>query len=203
MRRKRVRQMRKNKISLDFTSLLDITMIILFFFLINFKLSADETKAEAAARIGEATAAMEQLEADMRQFEEEKEEWQREAEREMSKLREADKNAAENAQALLDFQNGKILKITLDMTSRSDWKITVYSGDTAIGEILPENSGDISGEIVSILNSSGFQNEDVIIGVFMYDPTNIGSGRIPEDFIPQIKEVCGVYENFYCAEVRK
>lgn len=195
--------MRKHKISLDFTSLLDIMMIILFFFLINFKFSADESKAEAAAEVENANIRAEQLEEDRRRFEEEKEEWKKEAEREIDKLREADKNAAENAQALYDFQNGRILKIALDMTSRSDWEITVYSGETPIGEILSENSENISGGIVDILDSGGFQREDVIIGIFMYDPTNTGSGSIPEEFIPQIKEVRGVYENFYCAEVRK
>lgn len=194
--------MKRHKISLDFTALLDITMIILFFFFINFKLSADETKAEAVARAEEANTRIEQLEADRIQFEEEKSEWQKEAERELEKLRRTDKYAADNAQALSDFQNGKILKIELDMTSRSNWKITVCSGEVRIGEILSEDSENIGAEIVNILGGSGYQRKDVIIGIFIYDPTNIGSGRIPEDFVPKIKEVGGAYENFYCAEVR-
>ncbi|MDE6600336.1 MAG: biopolymer transporter ExbD [Oscillospiraceae bacterium] len=195
--------MKRRKISLDFTALLDITMIILFFFLINFKFSSDEVKAEAAAQIEEAAAQSEQLEADRRQFEEEKAEWQKEAEREMEKLREADKNAADNAEALMNFQKGAVFKIDLKMRNRDDWDITVLNGNTVIGEVSSENCRDLKNEIITVLDSNGFKKDDVIIAVFMYDLHDNGSGHIPEDFLPQIKDVNGVYEKFYCADIRK
>ncbi|MDE7302195.1 MAG: biopolymer transporter ExbD [Oscillospiraceae bacterium] len=195
--------MKRRKISLDFTALLDITMIILFFFLINFKFSSDEAKAEAAAQIEEAAAQSEQLEADRRQFEEEKAEWQKEAEREMEKLREADKNAVDNAEALMNFQKGVLFKIDLKMRNRDDWDITVLNGSTMIGEVSSENCMDLKNEIITILGNNGFKKDDVIIAVFMYDLHDNGSGHIPEDFLPQIKDVNGVYEKFYCAEIRK
>lgn len=195
--------MKRHKISLDFTALLDITMIILFFFLINFKFSSDEVKAEAAAQIEEAAAQSEQLEADRRQFEEEKAEWQKEAEREMEKLREADKNAADNTEALMNFQKGVIFKIDLSMRNRDDWDITVMNGSTVIGEVSSENCRDLKNEMITILDNNGFKKDDVIIAVFMYDLHDNGSGHIPEDFLPQIKDVSGVYEKFYCAEIRK
>ena len=195
--------MKRRKISLDFTALLDITMIILFFFLINFKFSSDEVKAEAAAQIEEAAAQSEQLEADRRQFEEEKAEWQKEAEREMEKLREADKNAADNAEALMNFQKGMVLKIDLSMKNRDDWDITVLNGNTVIGEVSSENCTDLKNEIITVLYNNGFKKDDVIIAVFMYDLHDNGSGHIHEDFLTQIKDVNGVYEKFYCAEIRK
>lgn len=195
--------MKRRKISLDFTALLDITMIILFFFLINFKFSSDEVKAEAAAQIEEAAVQSEQLEADRRQFEEEKAEWQREAEREMKKLREADKNAADNAEALMNFQKGVIFKIDLTMKNRDDWDITVLNGSAVIGVVSSENCADLKSEIITVLDNNGFKKDDVIIAVFMYDLHDNGSGHIPEDFLPQIKDVSSVYEKFYCAEIRK
>ncbi|MCM1328517.1 MAG: hypothetical protein NC253_03670 [Ruminococcus sp.] len=195
--------MRKPKISLDFTSLLDITMIILFAFLVSFKFSADETQARAEAEIEKANAAAEQLETDRKRFEEEKEEWQKQAEKELEQLRKADKNAADNAEALLNFQNGAVFKIDLEMQSRSNWEITVYNGETPIAEILSENSENLGGEIVTVLDSQGFQRDDVLIGIFLYDPEDIGSATVREDFSPKIKDVSGAYENFYCAEVRK
>lgn len=195
--------MKSRKIFLDFTSLLDITMIILFFFLINFKFSADEVKAEAAEQMEAAAALNLQLEEDRQQFEKEKEEWKSEAETELRKIREADENAADNAQALMDFQSGKILKIDLKMQNRSDWKITVFNGKSEIGEIFSENSENIGEEIILLLNDQGFRTDDVVIGIFMYDPSDIGSAWIIEDFISKIREINGIYENFYCAEVRK
>lgn len=195
--------MKRRKISLDFTALLDITMIILFFFLINFKFSSDEVKAKAAAQIEEAAAQSEQLEADRRQFEEEKAVWQKEAEKEMEKLREADKNAADNAEALMNFQKGAVFKIDLKMRNRDDWDITVLNGNAVIGEVSSENCRDLKNEIITVLDNNGFKKDDVIIAVFMYDLHDNGSGHIPEDFLPQIKDVNGVYEKFYCADIRK
>ncbi|MCM1381626.1 MAG: hypothetical protein NC192_06775, partial [Muribaculaceae bacterium] len=170
---------------------------------VSFKFSADETQARAEAEIEKANAAAEQLETDRKRFEEEKEEWQKQAEKELEQLRKADKNAADNAEALLNFQNGAVFKIDLEMQSRSNWEITVYNGETPIAEILSENSENLGGEIVTVLDSQGFQRDDVLIGIFLYDPEDIGSATVREDFSPKIKDVSGAYENFYCAEVRK
>ncbi|MDE6710747.1 MAG: hypothetical protein K2J76_09700, partial [Oscillospiraceae bacterium] len=110
--------MMKRKISLDFTSLLDITMIILFFFLINFKFSVDDIKAEANGQMEAAAAQSERLEADKQKLEEEKEEWRKQADAELEKIREADEKAADNAAALLNFKNGAVINIDFDINDR-------------------------------------------------------------------------------------
>lgn len=178
-------------------------MIILFFFLINFKFSADEIKAEASAQIEEAVAQSEQLAEDKLKFDKEKEEWQNEADSEMEKIREADKNAADNAEALMNFQKGFFLKIDLQMSSKNDWNITILNGDVKIGEIFSKDSHDITNEIIAILDNNGYKKDEVIIALFKYNLHDNGSGIIPEKFYPKINALNGVYKNFYCAEDRK
>lgn len=197
---KRVRKMKRNRIFLDFTSLLDITMIILFWFLINFKNTADAIKNEAAEQTAQAQVYAAELEEDRKAFELEKEEWRREADNEMEKIREADKNAADNAQALMNFQNGSVLTIKLDIESRKNWIITIGNGNSKIGEISSDNSSDLTAELTEILNTAGFESDDVIIGVLMYDSSDTGS-YYKRDFENSIDEVREEYKQFYCSSI--
>lgn len=192
--------MKRNRIFLDFTSLLDITMIILFWFLINFKNTADAIKTEAAEQTAQAQVYAAELEEDRKAFELEKEEWRREADNEMEKIREADKNAADNAQALMNFQNGSVLTIKLDIESRKKWIVTIGNGNSKIGEISSDNSSDLTAELTEILNTAGFKSDDVIIGVLMYDSSDTGS-YYKRDFENSIDEVREEYKQFYCSSI--
>lgn len=199
--------MKRSRISLDFTSLLDIMMIILFFFILNF----NNAQAEAYQKIDDYNNQAEQLEADKQQFEKEKEEWQKQADAELEKMREADKKAADNAEALINFQKGVFFKIDLKMESETEWKINIFNGDILISELSSDvfgniNSFDIKNELITILDENGFEDDDVIICIFMYDPGDKGTSRITDkgNLIEKIKSVGkDKYENFYCADIKK
>lgn len=199
MRLKKTVTAMKRKISLDFTSLLDITMIILFFFLINFKFSVDDIKEEAAAQTKAAAEQSERLEADKQRLEEEKEDWQKQAEAELEKIRAADKNAADNAEALINFKNGHYINIDLKINKEKIWKITVYRGDTEIGEISSADNADIADEFVTMLNRERFKKDDVIIGVFMYNKKSSGS-YFAKSIFTELKEAEYNFSNLYLAE---
>ena len=189
----------KRKISLDFTSLLDITMIILFFFLINFKFSVDDIKAEANGQMEAAALQSERLEADKQKLEEEKEDWRRQADAELEKIREADEKAADNAEALLNFKNGDIINIDFDINDRYQWKMTVSRGEAVLGVISSSDEADIKDEIVTLLNRERFNKDDVIIGVFKYNKKSYGS-RFAENIFKEVKEVEYNFTNFYLAK---
>lgn len=213
--------MKRKKISLDFTSLLDIMMIILFFFIINFKSSVDSAQADAAKVQADAIKEkesyelkLEQLKEDKQKFEEEKEEWQKQADSELDKIREVDKNAAANAEALLNFQKGAVFKINLEeIETETKWKIKIYNGDdpNPISEISSDifgniNSFDIKNELNNILDENRFKKDDVIICVFMYSENDKGTSRITDrgNLIEKIKSVSeDKYKNFYCADIKK
>ncbi len=194
----------KSRVSLDFTSLLDITMIILFFFLINFKFSTDKIKEDATAQIENANALFEQLEADRKLFEEEKSQWQKEADTEFERLRNADENAAANAEALWDFNNGIVLKIDLSMKNSTEWEMIIFNGDKQIGAVLSDTDSVKNG-IISVMDENGFDRNDVIICIFMYNGHDPGSARIKErgGLIEKVKSVRDEYKSFYCADVKK
>ena len=189
----------KRKISLDFTSLLDITMIILFFFLINFKFSVDDIKAEANGQMEAAALQSERLEADKQKLEEEKEDWRRQADAELEKIREADEKAADNAEALLNFKNGDIINIDFDINDRYQWEMTVSRGEAVLGVISSSDEADIKDEIVTLLNRERFNKDDVIIGVFKYNKKSYGS-RFAENIFKEVKEVEYNFTNFYLAK---
>lgn len=198
--------MMKRKISLDFTSLLDITMIILFFFLINFKFSVDDIKAEADQQMEAAAAQSERLESDKQKLEEEKEDWQKQAEAELKKIREADEKAADNAEALIKFANGDVINIDLDIQTKSNWEITVSRGEAVLGVISSPEDADgkdmkayINDEIIRLLNRERFSKDDVIIGIFKYNKQSYGS-RHAESMYEDIKEVEYNFTNFYLAK---
>lgn len=206
--------MKRNKISLDFTSLLDIMMIILFFFILNFKSSVDKMQEDLTNKINNYDLKIEQFEEDENKFEKEKEEWRKQADAELKKIREADKNAAANAEALLNFQKGIIFKIDLEeIESETDWKIKIYNGDDkkSIGEFSSNvfgniNSFDIKKELIDILDENGFNEDDVIICIFMYNYGGKGTSKITDDgnLIDKIKAVSeDKYKNFCCADIKK
>lgn len=198
-KRKKMVSMMKRKISLDFTSLLDITMIILFFFLINFKFSVDDIKAEANGQMEAAALQSERLEADKQKLEEEKEDWRRQADAELEKIREADEKAADNAEALLNFKNGDIINIDFDINDRYQWEMTVSRGEAVLGVISSSDEADIKDEIVTLLNRERFNKDDVIIGVFKYNKKSYGS-RFAENIFKEVKEVEYNFTNFYLAK---
>lgn len=195
--KKRVKMM-KSKISLDFTSLLDITMIILFFFLINFKFSVDDIKADADRQAEAAAQQAEKLEYDKKQFEKEKSEWQSMVEAELKNIREADEKAADNVEALINFKNGDVIDIALDMKGRSEWEMTFYRGTVALGTISSDDGRDIRDWTVTMLNREGFKSDDVIIGVFKYNKNNYGS-KFAENIYKEARGADYIFKNFYLA----
>lgn len=195
--KKRVKMM-KSKISLDFTSLLDITMIILFFFLINFKFSVDDIKADADRQAEAVAQQSEKLEYDKQEFEKEKAEWQRTADAELKNIREADERAADNVQALINFKNGDVIDISLDIKERFEWEMTFSRGTTVLGTISSDDGKDIRDWIVTMLNHEGFKSDDVIIGVFKYNKNNYGS-RFAENIYKEASGANYIFKNFYLA----
>lgn len=191
-------KMMKSKISLDFTSLLDITMIILFFFLINFKFSVDGIREEADRQAEAAIEQSEKLEADKQEFEKEKAELQRTVETELQNIREADEKAADNIEALINFKNGDVIDISLDIKERSEWEMTFSRGTAVLGTISSGDGRDIRDWIVTMLNREGFKSEDVIIGVFKYNKNNYGS-RFAEDIYNEARGADYIFKNFYLA----
>lgn len=199
--------MKRSRISLDFTSLLDITMIILFWFMIKYKASAEEVRNKAQEQISSVQAIAAQLEEEKTAFEAEKENWQKEADAEFERIKNADENAAKNQQALSEFDKGSVIYIKLDSETDSSgnkkWFLNIENGKEHMGRFEFEKNTDITAELTEIFRNSGFGKDDVMLGVFVYDGSQEGTAPIlyTSSAEKHIKAVSEEYPQFYCASI--
>ena len=174
--------MKIREIILDFTSLLDIVMIILFFFVLFSTFEVEDVIAQAE----QTTASYEEL---TEQHEQEYEKQQAEMQAEWDKLLSAEKNAALNQQALMDYNNGCLVAFKLqDIESSNSWTVKVTSGDTMLGELTAASGDMLTDEVFSLLDKAGLLDGGVVIAALTYDGNAYGTANA----VPRIREA--VYE---------
>ena len=116
--------MKKRQIILDFTSLLDVIMIILFFFIIFSNLETDNLKKDLEDKQQQVSAELEEAKAKNDKADELLGEAQEKNEQADKRLEEADSavdRSGENTDAIMDFSENKNLKLHLDMSGENGW----------------------------------------------------------------------------------
>lgn len=167
---------RRKEIFLDFTALLDIMMLILFFFVLFSHL--DNEKAMHAAEDMRSAAQSAMTAADGKIAEAEKRE-QKAAEREtaanalIARYQQADSQRAADLSALEDFNSGRNLRMTI-VCDDADWILRMQAGDT---EPVTLEDGTVNGKsLAAVLQGPlGFAPEDTVLCVFLYDGEQAGS----------------------------
>lgn len=127
--------MNKRQIILDFTSLLDVIMIILFFFILFARIETDNAKAvldgdKAALEEQQAqlTEQQSQIELQQIQLQEDKEKYEvliQEEEDYLNELNSSESAAAMNVAGIHEFSQGTNLKINLNMNN-DNWRLDVF-----------------------------------------------------------------------------
>ena len=186
--------MNKRQIILDFTSLLDVIMIILFFFILFARLETDDTKAaldDTKAALEEQQAQLTeqqtQIELQQIQLQEEKEQYEvliQEAENYLNELNNSEKNAAMNVAGIHEFSQGVNIKIKLNMND-DNWKLDVFSGKEQIGTVLNNSSNTMTKDLSDILIKNGYSKEQTILCEFFYN----GNERNTFKAYPIAKEI--------------
>lgn len=181
--------MKIREIILDFTSLLDVIMIILFFFILYS--SVDVEDASEKARAAEASYT-EQL----RQNEKEQQEWREKASEEWERILSADINAANNQKALTEYSQGGGISFNLHEVKRGDeWSLSVLSGNKKLDEISSEDMDSLKDRLRDCLQKVGYSEEDVIIGTFTFD----GSAYGTEKAVPVIENaIRSIQRDYKC-----
>lgn len=182
--------MKIREIILDFTSLLDVIMIILFFFILfsTFEIEeatnmANQTKAEYETKVDEAEAVL------------------AEYEREKDKLLSIDKNAVKNQEALLQYQ-GQILTINLyDKFDDDTLYINIKKGENKLDEFIYTESVDMKTKLTDILKMTEFTNDDVIICNLTYNGDDLYSANAVKKIEKVVNDLQKEYENFYFAAI--
>ena len=159
--------MKFREIILDFTSLLDVIMIILFWFVLNYQNQAKQqiTQAEqaAAAAVAQAEAQQEQADALAEQ-----------AQQAIAIMEEGNPAQAENNKAIIEFANNENISLNL-CPEEEGWYLKVCKGENQIGKISDRNPKGISSQLKKIFEEQGYAPDATMLCIFNYDGYAAGS----------------------------
>ena len=204
--------MNKREIILDFTSLLDVIMIILFFFIIFSHLETEDAKLASQAAQQNAIEREEQAEQKLEEADRLLEEADRlleEAERKekqaTEKLNEADlagKRQGENVEGIVEFSRNLNIRVYLKMTDGgSSWSLLVCKGEQQIAEIPKEKVNIMAQAFVNALSDIGCEKDDTLLCVYVYDAAQAGTASADRDVQRVFDAVKGQYQHFFYSEL--
>lgn len=188
--------MKVREIILDFTSLLDVMMIILFFFVLFSKVDVENATEKANQAQASYNTMMEEAEKTQQENEREQQEWREKASEEWDRILSADANAVNNQKALSEYNEGAGVYFNLQGVESSNvWSLSVLSGTRKTGTISSEERRDIRGKIKECLKKSGYSTDDVIISTLTYDGDSYGT----ETVVPMIENaITDVQREYKC-----
>lgn len=192
--------MKRKDILLDFTPLLDVTMILLFFFLLFSTFEMEEAKMQLDIQI---EAAQEQLAAAEDRMEEANSKYA-EADALTEQLKEdlaivesASGRQASNIEALMEFNRGANIKLILSMTEDGAI-LKIFHGEALISTTTPD--GDLAGIICSVLKESGYTEQDTVLCEFILDGSEAGTATAYRKIKQNLMYVKGEFNYFYYSE---
>ena len=185
--------MKKNDTILDFTSLLDVTLIVIFFFVLFSHLENEDNKAKTNEKVQELEVAIQ--EAETREMEAESA--KNALEEELQLVTYANERNGSNVSEILKFSRSQNLKIILDMQSDS-WTIRVTGSSGAV-EYL-DNKEDITEDLISSMEKLGYSSGKTIFCDFVYDGAVGGSRSAYQTIRDSLDEISKIYKFMYISE---
>ena len=160
--------MNRRDVILDFTSLLDVTLIIIFFFVIFSNLDSQANRARTDEKVQELERAVHQAEdreANAKELEEQ-------LQKEIDIVKESDIRRGENADGIIAFDKNENIKIILDMEPDA-WSIRIIGNKEVIATASDKDLVDE--RIKMALDGAGYTNDDTIFCDFVFDGSRLGS----------------------------
>lgn len=188
--------MLKNKgIIIELTALLDVILIMLFWVMMNTRNDMNSAVTEAENK---ADAAQKQLVIVQEQLDSLREETDAEI-ADIWKIAESiNENAAANQQALIGFENGRLM--TLNIKYDTDGTLYIHNGSSQLVKAAISSADDVYNEIISAFERSEFDTEDVILCALVYDSKN-SLYKDVNNVKRAIDKARNVYKYFYCAYI--
>lgn len=196
--------MNKREVILDFTSLLDVIMIILFFFILFSHIEAinaveekEKMQAEHSMIIEEA----EQIKSEAEELLAGAEVISRQAEELLAEARQSDSRTAYNIEAISEFSRGLNLRINLNMNGGSDgWELDVFCGDDFLGSVQKDTPKVMKRYFAEIVREKGYADEDTILCVFTFDAGESGTRSAYKATAEMLELFKADYQHFFCSE---
>ena len=197
--------MNKREIILDFTSLLDVIMIILFFFILFSHLETEDAKIALQTAEQNAVQREEQAEQKLEDAERLLEEAERKEQQAEEKLNEAElagERQGENVEGITDFSRNLNIRVKLKMINGSScWSLLVYKGEQQMAEIPKGNVSLMSQSFLNALSDMGCDKDDTLLCVYVYDAAQAGTASADRDIQKLFDEVKGQYKHFFYSEL--
>lgn len=178
---------------MDFTSLLDVTLIVIFFFVLFSHLDSQENKARTDAKVQELEVAIQEAE----DRESEADALAKQLENEISIVKEYSNRQASNVSEMLEFNRSENIKIILDMNA-DNWSVRVIKGDLVISTVM--GSDNIGIDLKKALVDAGYDNTKTIFCDFVFDGSLPGTASAYRQIKKGIEDVSKEYKYFYSSE---
>ena len=185
--------MKKKDILLDFTSLLDVTLIVIFFFVLFSHLDSQENKARTDEKIEEMEISIQEADEARAQYEE----LSAQLEQEIETVREANERVGNNVSEILDYNRNQNLKIILDMKT-SGWGLRVIHDEEMVAYL--EKSNTLAADLISAMETAGYDVEQTVFCDFVFDGTTAGTRSAYRDITACLDEVHAKYKYMYISE---
>ncbi|MBQ5335037.1 MAG: biopolymer transporter ExbD [Oscillospiraceae bacterium] len=191
---------RGQEVLLDFTTLLDVTMLLLFFFVLFSRMDVDQVKQSAAADQRAAQSVMDEARDLKNKAENELADAQAQkaqAEEALRQLNDADAQRAADLAALQYYGIGQNLKLRLELDG-NDWMLSVRRGD-----IVPHmlESGSVNADMLrTVLSELRYQKEDTVLCEFLYEGEKPGSRAAYQTVQNALHALKADYPHLYISE---
>lgn len=179
--------MKKRDVILDFTALLDVTLILLFFFILFSNLQVTDAADEAQHKMAEA----ENLMAEAQEF-------QDMLSQELEHIKDSSDRQGANIESILEFDKGNNLKLVLDVNDAYSWTLRVFKGDRDIAVISASDS--VYDKLKDAIGNAEYTTSDTIICDYVYDASQPGSLAAYRAVDSAIRELKYDYKYFYYSE---
>lgn len=189
---------------LDFSSLLDIVLIILFFFILFSYMETGEAKEKADAAAAEAAAVSET--ADRREAEaeykiKEAETAKQQAMDELEAIRSVNRNAGANLEALQEFGKNECIVLRMDISSDGNSVVlSAFRDNEKLVDITSGPRSDLSSDIKAVISTCGYTADDTVLCSFIYDSSQRGSYSAYSNVQQAFRKAKDTYKSLYISE---
>ena len=192
--------MKVKDIILDFTPLIDIALILLFFFLLFSHMEVSDAKASADLQVQQAQQQMadaqEQMEAAQEKLEY-AEGLTGRLEEELEMVENADDRQFSNLQAMLDFHRGANIKLLLS-DQDGTLTLTVLQGENRV--TAATGSDDLAAAITGALTAAGYARQDTVFCEFILDGSLPGTASAYRQVSTALQRIKADYPYLYYSE---
>lgn len=199
--------MKKRFLLLDFTSLLDVIMIILFFFIIFSRIETDEVLSGIEEQQNQIAAQQAELDAKNNEVNEMLNDASEKLEQAQMLLDEANiavEHSGENVKAISDFSQNQNIKLNLIMKPEtSSWTLVVIQDGEEIAEIDQAPSAQLTESLKQVFLECGYTADNTILIELFIDETESGTNAAYMDIDEMFSMIRNDYPHCYFSETDK